>query len=677
METEELFLTFACLLLFFDLTQTLRSQPKDKKRLEYGFYALVIAIALIATAYFMFLQAFLKDDFALKEVYLYSSTGLPILSKIYATWAGMSGSTLFSTFLLAIVSFAYRFKTSESSNTFRLTVYKILSFILLFFLIVTLMNSPFERFQGSPMDGKGLNPLLQTFWMAIHPPIVFVGYMFVTLAFALTLAKMKTGDEEDHRMLKLSLQASWLLLTLGIAIGAVWAYEVLGWGGYWAWDPVETASLLPWIALTAYFHLGPLSKKGRSMAGELMILLTFSTVIFTTALTRGGLLVSVHAFGASPVGPVLLSLILGMASYFLYLWRRSRKPLFTMDVEPKSLYSLSIFTSYWSLIFIFLVSFWGVAFPIVAGVFLPNPFTIGPEFYTTWIFPFAMTFVTALIGCSIYDQIKLKGFLLLLAVTLTVGGVLVIGELPTPNSLANLGIPLLVVGLVATAYKLLKSLTRHRKTFRQFGRSLLHLAIIMTLMGVFFSSASKQVSGEVLTQPESTVQTLGLKIAIKNFTIIKGTGNVHSLEWQTCVPEYAALKLDITIEQGSQVIETALWIRRYTLYGIVSPTLIISSWDGDLYIRLLHTESIANSLQEALMNREIYPQDLIVTVEKSPLIYLIWGGVTLMTIGIIGSVVTGLSDYRRTTTSPKEKAVELQQHRVEDVASPSEKMDSK
>ena len=389
METEELFLTFACLLLFFDLIQLSKVKPRERKKLEYGFYSSIIACGLIVASYFMLLQASLTDDFSLRAVYSYSSSGMLASNKVYSTWAGMSGSMLFLTFLMTIVYFIYRFRTYEKRSSFCLTTYKILDFILIFFLLLTLMNSPFERLQGTPMDGAGLNPLLQTFWMFIHPPIVFSGYVFVILAFALILTDMKTGEKED-RLLKLSTQAAWLLLTLGNAIGGLWAYEVLGWGGYWAWDPIETASLLPWLALTAYFHLNPLSKKDKSLTRELMLLMTFATVIFTTALTRGGLLVSVHAFGTSPLGPILLLFAIGMIVYFFYLTRGIKKPLFSLEVEKSSLYSVSFFTGYWSLIFIFLVCFWGVASPIIGGFLLANPMTTDIGFYNNWNFPFAI-----------------------------------------------------------------------------------------------------------------------------------------------------------------------------------------------------------------------------------------------------------------------------------------------
>lgn len=255
METEELFLVFSALMLFFDLILLSRAKQGEKSKLEYGFYAATLACALIATSYLMLVQAFLNNDFSLIEVYSYSSSGLPVGSKIYATWGGASSSMLFLTFFIGVSYFVYRFRTYEKGRTTDVAAYKIFNLLLIFFVFLILMNSPFQRLSTAPMEGAGLNPLLQTFWMFAHPPVVFAGYVFIIFAFVLTLTNMSFKERSNSRLLKLLLQAAWLTTTLGIAIGGLWAYEVLGWGGYWGWDPVETASLLPWLALTAYFHL--------------------------------------------------------------------------------------------------------------------------------------------------------------------------------------------------------------------------------------------------------------------------------------------------------------------------------------------------------------------------------------------------------------------------------------
>lgn len=653
METEELFLAFAWILLFFDLTQSPEAQGREKKRREYGFYASVLACGLIIASYFMLLQAFLKDDFTLREVYLYSSSGLSVPSKVYATWAGMSGSIFFLTFLLTIVYFVYRFKPYEEGGSFRLTAQKTLNFMLVCFLFFTLMNSPFERLSETPMDGRGLNPLLQTFWMSIHPPIVLSGYVFVILAFALVLASMKTGEKRENRLLRLSLRAAWLLLTLGIATGGLWAYEVLGWGGYWSWDPLETASLLPWLALTAYFHLGPLSRKDKSLTGELMILLTFASVIFTTALIRGGWTVSVHTFGTSPIGPALLLLALAVTAYFFYLKRGTRKPLFSLTVKKSSLHSVSFFAGFWSLIFIFLVCFSGLAIPMIGGTFLANPMAVDADFYNNWNFPFTMAFVAALIGCSVYKKTGFRKFALLVVGALTVGVVLVRVEWPTPNVLANLGIPLLVAALFAVVYRLVQVLPRRRRSLRLFGSSLLHLGIIVTLIGVFVSSTTRQ--GTVIwAKPGVPIETQGLKMELKNFTVYNGTGNVYSLQLGQRVPEYSALRVDVAIEQGGSVYEGAFWIRSYTLYGFVYEPLIIATWTGDIYVYSHDIESVRSALEQALAGREVLPEDLTVTVERIPLIHLVWAGVTLLCVGMAVPLVEELARPKRKKKVPVE-----------------------
>ncbi len=183
-------------------------------------------------------------------------------------------------------------------------------------------------------------------------------------------------------------------------------------------------------------------------------------------------------------------------------------------------------------------------------------------------------------------------------------------------------------------YRLVRVLAKKRRSLRLFGRSLLHLAIIVTLIGVFFSSTTKLASGDILAKPNTPIETLGLRIELKNFTVYTGTGNVHSTQLERCVPEYSALRMDVEIEQGGSVYRRALWIRLYTLYGIACMPLIIATWTGDMYIHMHHTESMYNSLVRALMGEEVFPEDLIVSVERIPMVYLVWAGVTLLSLGM-------------------------------------------
>jgi cytochrome c-type biogenesis protein CcmF len=307
MSYEVSLLVFAMVLFFLDLTLLSKSRNKGEQKRRIGFCAALLGFVLIVVSYALLLQAFVSNNFSFSSVYSYSSSGLPLLSKIYASWAGAAGSMLFLTFLLGVIYVGLRFRILRRPDDFSIATGQVFCIILIVFLMVCLVRDPFERLVITPFEGRGLNPQLQTLWMTIHPPIVFSAYAFVLLAYSSILASMRTKRElNDLRIFRGSTYVAWLLLTTGIVLGGVWAYEVLGWGGYWAWDPVETASLLPWLFLTAYFHVGQLSKHKKSFTRESMVFMTFTSLVFLTALTRGGFTQSVHSYAMSPVGLWLL-----------------------------------------------------------------------------------------------------------------------------------------------------------------------------------------------------------------------------------------------------------------------------------------------------------------------------------------------------------------------------------
>lgn len=633
METGELLLVIAGILLFFDFILLLKAKakPEEKKKLELAFFASSIACVLIMASYLRLTRAFLNNDFSLMEVYSYSSSSLSIWYKLGDPWIGSSGSMLFVTSFFALVYFVYRFKGLGKEDVFRTTTYKILDVFLIFFLLVTLLKSPFELLPVTLPDGAGLNPLLQTFWVLVHPPVIFFGYVFVFFAFAMTLAGMITGEtgERERKTLKLSLYAAWLFLALGIALGGWWSYEVLGWGGYWAWDPVETASLLPWLALTAYFHLPARSK---DMAKELTLLITFSMIIFATALTRGGLLESVHAFGESSVGPVLLGFAFCVVLYFFYLTRKANKPLYTFDIDTSSLFSISIFAAYWSLIFLWIICFFGDAAPIIGGFFTDNPMTVEVEYYNRWCYPFTLLFVAALMGCNV--GLKIKKYAVLITAVMGIGVVLALLGEPTPNPLANFGLPLLLAAGVAIAYNFARLLPKKNVPSRLWGKTLVHLAIIVILIGVFVSSAAEEESENIFANPNSVIDALGMQIALNNFTVYPGTGSVYYHQHSFVGPERSALKMDIAIEDGGNVHQESLWMYYYPIHGVVSEPSIISTPAGDVYISMHHTNSSYNSMFYALMGEAVQPEDFIIVVKRIPLIWLVWAGIVLMGIGM-------------------------------------------
>lgn len=648
MEIGELFIILAGILLVFDFILLLKAkskaEAKEKKTLEYAFYTSAIACALIVASYLSFTWAFVSDNFSLREVYLYSSSSLAVWYKLGDPWIGASGSMLFLTFLFTLVYFAYRFKESETEDetrsTFRITLYKIADLFLISLVLLVLLHSPFERFplsmQMVPTEGSGLNPLLQTFWVLIHPPVVFLGYAFVFFAFVLTLTGMITEGlgECERGTLKRSLYAAWLFLALGIALGGWWSYEVLGWGGYWSWDPVETASLLPWLALTAYFHTS--HKRGESMTKEFTLLITFLAVIFSTALTRGGLLESVHAFGRSPVGPALMLFAVIIIFYFFYLWRKTKKPLYTFDVDGSSLSSISLFIAYWSLIFLLIICFLGDAAPIMSGFFGENPMTTSPEFYNKWCFPFTLAFVAALAGCNTSTYLNVKRYAGLILAVLGVGAILALLDQPTPNPLANFGLPLILVAGFAIAYNFALALRRQKQKWntRLWGKTIVHLAIIIILIGVFVSSTTETESDFILAKPNSTIEALEMSIELNDFTIYPGVGSVYSARHHFNIPEYSALKMDASIKEAGNVHQGAMWTKYYTNHGAVSEPLIISTLTSDIYIYMQSTKSSSDSLLYALMGQKIQPENFIVRVKRIPLIGLVWAGIILLGFGM-------------------------------------------
>jgi cytochrome c-type biogenesis protein CcmF len=633
MERGEIFLIFACILLLFDFILLLKVKAKaeEKKKLEIAFFASTIACVLIIAAYVRLTLAFLNDNFSLWEVYAYSSSSLSIWYKLGDPWIGSSGSMLFVTFLFTTMYLVYRFKGFGKESAFHTTTYQILDIFLIFFLLVTLLKSPFEFLPFIPPDGAGLNPLLQTFWVLVHPPVIFLGYVLVFFAFALTLAGMITGEQEERgrETLKLSLYAAWLFLALGIALGGWWSYEVLGWGGYWAWDPVETASLLPWLALTAYFHL---PARSNDLAKELTLLISFFMIIFTAALTRGGLLESVHAFGESPVGPLLMVFAFSVVLYFLYLTRRVNKPLYTFDVDTSSLFSISIFAAYWSLMLLLLICFFGDTAPIIAGFFSNNPMATSVDFYNKWCYPFTLVFVAALMGCNI--GLKLKKYAGLITAVLATGVVLAFLGHPTPDPLANFGLPLLIATGIAITYNFARLLSKKNSSSRLWGKTLLHLALIVILIGVFVSSTAYEESGNIFATSNSTIETLGTTIELDNFTVYPGTGSVYFPQHNLILPEYSALKMDISIKEDGKVRYDTLWMYYYTNYGVVSKPLLISTPQEDLYVYLQHTDSSYNTLRFALMGERIQPENVILQVKRNPLISFVWAGIVVLGLGM-------------------------------------------
>ena len=617
MEFETFFLVAAVLLTVSDFATLSISKLDKKGKIRYGLAFGVLAVVLISICYMLFLQAFLDNNFSVIEVYSYSSSDLPLISKIYASWGGARGSMLFLTFFLGLFYLGIRFFAWKKPVKFNVTSSQVFSFIVIVFIVICLVKNPFERFAIAPIEGRGLNPQLQSVWMAIHPPIVFAAYAFVLCAYVLTLSSMKAGKELGRiKIFHASAYMAWLLLTIGIALGGVWAYEVLGWGGYWAWDPVETASLLPWLFLTAYFLFTSLFKK-QSLTQEFMILATFASLVFLSALTRGGFTQSVHSYSISPVAPIMIGFSLAMIGYFFYLSRKKRQPLFKLEVK-KTANSRSAFIGFWALIFIATVCFMGLFFTNFS--------------YNTWTFPFVIIFIAALIGCSFSKKTRFARLVLTLIVTLAAGSFMVLIQFPPIHVLTVLSIPLLCVAVISGSYKLIKRL---RKKSIKLGQSLIHLGIIVLLIGVFVSAGAKNT--RTISNVEPGVSYLfNSEVTIETgiFTTSNSQSSVYNAELFSVVPEYSTVKGDITIQYLGKTYHGSLYASFYSNYGLVVRPLVISTEAGDVYLHLSYTDELYDSLMQTLRGNNVAPERVNIAVQISPLVYLVWMGVALMVFSI-------------------------------------------
>src|SRR5262249_7068378 len=248
----------------------------------------------------------------------YSSTTLPTAYKFTSLWGGQQGSLLFWTWLLSIFASIAAFQNRRRNPDTAPYALAVMAGVAIFFLgMLNFVTRPFDLISPVPAQGTDLNPLLPNYWMAIHPPSLYTGYVSSTVPFAFGAAALITGKLDDSWIRSTRRWAifSWFFLTLGNMFGARWAYEVLGWGGYWAWDPVENAAFMPWLVMTAYLHSVMIQERKDMLKGWNLALigLAFFLTLFGTFITRSGVISSVHSFTQSGLGPSFLTFLIAIA----------------------------------------------------------------------------------------------------------------------------------------------------------------------------------------------------------------------------------------------------------------------------------------------------------------------------------------------------------------------------
>lgn len=394
------------LMCFYGIGAALYGGLKNRQDwVESARRAQLLTFPLLSLASLALVILLLSGAYEVAFVYGVTQNAMEPYLRATAWWGGQAGSLLFWSWLLSAFTTAVTIRKWDRDREFLPWVIVVSLVTLVFFVgMNVLLENPFERYwfyQGQeiqamfgpagatliqPQDGRGLNPLLRHPGMIIHPPMLYLGFVSFVIPYAFAVAALVTGRSDDRwiRLTRRWTLIAWLFLSLGLVLGGRWAYDVLGWGGYWGWDPVEIAAFMPWLSGTAFLHSVMIQEKRGLFKrwNMILIIVTYSLVIFGTFLTRSGVLSSVHAFAQSAIGPlffayiaITLAITLG-----LLLWRWND---LNSEGEMHSLLSRESLFLINNLLFmgILAVCFWGVIFPLISELFTGQKVTVGPPFY--------------------------------------------------------------------------------------------------------------------------------------------------------------------------------------------------------------------------------------------------------------------------------------------------------
>jgi len=374
------------------------ARRRNSRLIESGIGAFYTVAAVMTVASGVIIYAFVAGDYSIRYVQRYSDSVQPLFYKITSYWGGLDGSVMFWVFLLSLFGSVAVKVNRERHRELIPYVVAIIGVVEMFFLFLMILhNNPFDTYiTESPTDGRGLNPLLQNFYMAIHPPTMYLGFVGLTIPFAFGLSALITGYLDDSwlRAVRRWTMFSWFFLSLGLTLGMIWAYEELGWGGYWGWDPVENAGLLPWFTATAFLH-SVMVQERRGMLrvwNVTLVIVTFLLTIFGTFMTRSGVVQSVHAFGEDRRLATLFLSFMAATMVFSFGWVIYRLPLLRSRHELDSWMSreAAFLANNWILLFSALFVLFATMFPTLTEVVTGERLTVGPPFFNRWMVPIGL-----------------------------------------------------------------------------------------------------------------------------------------------------------------------------------------------------------------------------------------------------------------------------------------------
>src|SRR6187431_3348873 len=413
------------------------ARRRSRRLVESGVGAFYLTSAVMVAASAVMIYSFITGDYTIKYVQHYSDAVQPLFYKITSYWGGLDGSIMFWVFMLSLFGSAAVYVNRERHRELIPYVVAVISVVQMFFLFLMVVhNNPFTTFlTQNPTDGAGLNPLLQNFYMVIHPPTMYSGFVGLTIPYAFGMAALITGHLDDSwlRAVRRWTMIAWLFLSIGLGLGMIWAYEELGWGGYWMWDPVENAGLLPWFTATAFLH-SVMVQERRGMLrmwNVSLVIMTFFLTLFGTFMTRSGIVQSVHSFGQDPVLTRLFTIFMISMLVFSFGWVIYRMPLLRARNELDSWLSreAAFLFNNWILLFSAFFVLFATMFPTLSEAITGQRITVAAPFFNQWMIPIGLTLlvltgVGPLLAWRKSTLINLRdSFLVPVVVGLAVGGV--------------------------------------------------------------------------------------------------------------------------------------------------------------------------------------------------------------------------------------------------------------
>jgi cytochrome c-type biogenesis protein CcmF len=628
---------------------------RNNRLIESGIGAFYTVAALLTVASGIIVYAFVAGDYSIKYVQRYSDSLQPMFYKLTSYWGGLDGSVMFWVFLLSVFGSVAVYVNRERHRELIPYVVAVLAITEMFFLFLMLVhNNPFTTYlTEAPAEGRGLSPLLQNFYMAIHPPTMYLGFTGLTIPYAFGMAALITGHLDDSwlRAVRRWTMFSWFFLSLGLTLGMIWAYEELGWGGFWGWDPVENAGALPWFTATAFLH-SVMVQERRGMLrvwNVTLVIITFLLTIFQTFMTRSGVVQSVHAFGEDPeLGRLFVIFMITIATVS-FGFVAYRMPLLKARNELESWASreAAFLANNWILLFSAFFILFATMFPTITEAINGERITVGPPFFNQWMTPVGLMllFLTGFGPLMAWRKTSaasmMPQFLWPTVLTLVVTGLVVALGVRVWSSGICFALSAWVFGTIgqeffrgagvrrsATGADLLTAMIGLvGRNKRRYGGYIVHLGIVLMFLGF---------AGEGLSTDEQLLMRPGQEATVRHYTIRMDALRATDDGQKQMITGHFTIKG----EDGQEVTRMypAKWYFRKHEDQPTTEVAIRRSFAEDIYLVMAGYE-----MQEQTASLEFH---------INPLVNWIWVGFGVLAIGTLIALLPDSTFAFATTAVP-------------------------